>query len=359
MFRQLNYSDIRAMRNSGKHIHTLLLWLGTFLVALASSLIFSWSYWQHAGSANTPSHPLTTVTSSTEPITPLPQSIPGLDKNKVELGKRLFHETRLSGGNSVACNSCHPLDRGGMDHMLHPVDMDGTEGLINTLTVFNCQFNFRQFWDGRAATLEDQVGGPLTDPYEMNSSWGLAVSRLQADPSYRAAFSASYRDGITPDNIRDAIATFERTLVTPNSRFDKYLRGDNKAITAEEAAGYDLFKNYGCINCHQGANVGGNMYEKLGIMREYFNDKNGIKRADMGRYAITHIQENLHEFRVPSLRNVAVSAPYFHNGSVNTLDEAVAVMGKYQLGLDLPREDIARITAFLKTLTGEYNGKPL
>lgn len=347
------------MRDSGKHIHIQLLRPGFFLVALTASLIFSWAYWQNAETPHVPSHKLTTVTTSTEPITPLPLQISGLDDNKVKLGGRLFHETGLSGSNSISCENCHPLDRGGTDHSIHPVGLDSSAGLINTLTVFNSGFNFRQFWDGRAATLEDQINEVVTDPIEMDSNWGLAVSRIQSNPSYRAAFSASYPDGITPDNIRNAIATFERSLVTPNSRFDQYLRGNKQAITPDELAGYNLFKNYGCINCHQGVNIGGNMYEKLGIMRDYFNDKNGTKRADMGRFAITHIEENLHEFKVPSLRNVAVTAPYFHNGSAATLDQAVAIMGKYQLGLDLPKEDIARITAFLITLTGVYNGSPL
>ncbi len=347
------------MRDPGKYIPNNLLWPGTFLVALISSLVFSWGYWQNAEAPYVPSKKVASAAISTEPITPLPLHVAGLDPDKVKLGSRLFHETALSVSNAIACDTCHPLDRGGTDHVQHPAGLDSNAGLINTLTVFNCGFNFRQFWDGRAATLEDQIDEPITDPLGMASNWDLAVSRLRAVPSYQADFSATYADGITPDNIKNAIATFERSLVTPNSRFDKYLRGDRNAITALELAGYNLFKSYGCINCHQGTNVGGNMYEKLGIMREYFNDKGGIKRADMGRYAITHIAENLHEFKVPGLRNVAVTAPYFHNGSASTLDQAVAVMGKYQLGLELPKEHIARITAFLKTLTGEYNGRPL
>ncbi len=299
------------------------------------------------------------MATATEPITPIPLAIPGLDNARAKLGSRLFHETKLSGNDTMSCASCHPLDKGGADHALHPVGKDSNSGLINTLTVFNCQFNFRQFWDGRAANLEDQIDEPINDPKGMNSNWNQVVSRLKADPSYQAGFLQSYPDGINPDNIRNALATFEHTLFTPNSRFDKYLRGDKSAITPNELTGYRLFNSYGCINCHQGMNVGGNMYEKLGIMREYFHDTNGVKQADMGRYAITHIEENMHEFKVPSLRNVAVTAPYFHNGSADTLEKAVAVMGKYQLGLDLPNEDISAITAFLKTLTGEYNGKPL
>ena len=296
---------------------------------------------------------------SSEPITPLPDSILGLDPKKVALGNALFHETRLSQNNTIACATCHRLEQGGVDGKQFPLGIKGEVTGTNAPTVFNSAFNFRQFWNGRAATLEDQATEVIANPLEMGSSWAEATAKLKLDAAYVARFSQIYNNGITPGNIVDAIATFERTLITPNARFDKYLKGDAQAITAYELAGYKLFKSYGCISCHQGKNIGGNFYEKLGVMRDYFTGSHNITEADQGRYAITKSPEDMHKFKVPSLRNVALTAPYFHNGSAQTLEQAVVTMGKYQLGLSLPDEDVARIVAFLRTLTGEYKGKPL
>ena len=292
-----------------------------------------------------------------EPITPLPESL-ALDARKVALGSRLFHDPRLSGDNSVACASCHALDRGGADGRARSIGIDGQTAAVNAPTVFNSGFNFRQFWDGRAESLEDQIDGPLNHPGEMSSSWPEVIGKLKNDAGYVSTFAAIYPEGIQARNIKDAIATFERALITPNSRFDKYLRGERGALTADELGGYRLFRSYGCIACHQGVNVGGNMFERMGVMDDYFNDRGNITPADLGRFNVTRNEEDKHMFKVPGLRNVALTAPYFHDGSAVTLEQAVTIMGKYQLGVAIPSGDVALIVAFLKTLTGEFTGKP-
>jgi len=292
-----------------------------------------------------------------EPITPLPESI-SLDARKVALGNRLFHDPRLSRDNSVACASCHALDKGGVDGRERSIGIGGQTVDVNAPTVFNSGFNFRQFWNGRAESLEDQIDGPLNHPAEMGSSWPEVIGKLKNDAAYVSTFAAIYPDGIQAKTIKDAIATFERALITPNSRFDKYLRGKRGALTADELGGYRLFRSYGCIACHQGVNIGGNMFERLGVMGDYFKDRGNVTPADLGRFNVTKNEEDKHMFKVPSLRNVALTAPYFHDGSAVTLEQAVTIMGKYQLGVAIPAGDVALIVAFLKTLTGEYTGKP-
>jgi cytochrome c peroxidase len=293
-----------------------------------------------------------------EPIKPIPRELK-LDARKVALGKRLFHEPKLSKDNTISCASCHDLRKGGTDQRLRSLGIDGAEGAINSPTVFNSGFNFKQFWDGRAHSLEEQVDGPVQAAAEMGSKWEDVVSKLRASPDYVAAFKASYPDGIERANIKNAIAEFERSLYTPDARFDKYLRGDQAALTDDEKSGYEKFKSYGCSSCHQGVNVGGNMFGRLGAMADYFADRGNFTKADYGRFNVTGKEEDRYVFKVPSLRNVARTAPYFHDGSTERLETAVAVMGKYQLGQPLSPEDISQIVKFLKTLTGEYGGKPL
>jgi cytochrome c peroxidase len=295
---------------------------------------------------------------SADIVTPLPLSLP-LDSRKVELGGRLFKDPRLSGDGSIACAHCHSLDTGGVDRLPRSLGVGGMEGGINAPTVFNSGFNFHQFWDGRAETLEDQIDGPLQNPVEMDGTWPKALAVIAEDPQYAAAFNALYRDGIQRHNVKDAIATFERSLITPNSRFDRFLRGDQTALSKEEQAGYDLFKRIGCASCHQGQNIGGNMYQKLGIMEDYFAVRGHIGATDLGRLNITKREQDRYFFKVPSLRNVAVTPPYLHDGSAATLEEAVQVMARYQLGKKLKDSEVAKIVAFLRTLTGEYSGKPL
>ena len=296
---------------------------------------------------------------SNGPITPLPDSMPNLNPEKVALGKKLFHDPSLSHDNTIACASCHQLERGGVDGVQYSTGIQGNLSRLNAPTVFNSVFNFRQFWNGRAETLQEQVAEPIHNPLEMASNWAEVIRKLKKNQRYVTAFAQIYSTGIQEDNIADAIATFVSSLVTPNSRFDKYLKGEAHAITPYELSGYALFTSYGCISCHQGVNVGGNMYEKLGIMRDYFATQSNITEADKGRFTITQKPEDMYKFKVPGLRNVALTAPYFHNGSAQSLEQAVITMGKYQLGVFIPQEDVSKIVAFLRTLTGEYDGKPL
>jgi cytochrome c peroxidase len=291
-------------------------------------------------------------------IAPLPFTH-GLDVKKVELGKLLFNDPRLSGDGTISCAHCHNLATGGVDRLPHSLGLGGKEGGINTPSVFNSGFNFRQFWDGRALTLEDQIEGPLHNPAEMGGTWAQTIDALSKDTAFRNRFKAIYSDGLQPRNIKDAIATFERSLTTPNARFDQYLRGNQNALTAEELAGYRLFKQIGCTSCHQGLNIGGNMFQKLGIMEDYFVVRGHLTEADLGRFNLTHLEEDRHFFRVPSLRNIALTPPYLHDASAKTLEDAVAIMTRYQLGMELNPVEMTRIVAFLHTLTGEYEGRPL
>ncbi len=240
-----------------------------------------------------------------------------------------------------------------MDGLPRSVGVKGRLGTINTPTIFNSGLAFVQFWDGRAATLEAQIDGPLHNPLEMDGNWDDTLSKLRKDPTYPGKFAAIYSDGITADNIKDAIAVYERSLITPNSPFDHYLRGDKSALTDQQLRGYRLFKSYGCSSCHQGRLVGANLYEKMGIVADYFGSKQELTTADMGRFNITGIEEHRHEFKVPSLRNIARTAPYFHDASASDLHEAVYTMGYYQLGRKIPAGDIEAIVHFLHSLTGE------
>ncbi len=290
-----------------------------------------------------------------EPISPLPLTI-SLDIRKVELGKRLFGDSRLSLDNTISCASCHNLKQNGAGDQARSAGIGGALGDRNAPTVFNSGFNFRQFWDGRAETLEDQIDGPIHDRKEMATDWPQILDKLRADPDYVTAFSSIYGRPMDSSAIKDAIATFERSLITPNSPFDRYLRGDRSSLTEEEQEGYRLFKESGCSSCHQGILVGGNMFEKLGIVRDYFAGRSQITKSDLGRFNITGKETDRFEFKVPSLRNVARTAPYFHDGSAQTLEEAVSVMAKYQLGRELDENDVHRIVQFLESLNGELPG---
>ncbi len=290
------------------------------------------------------------------PIVPLA----GLDAEKIALGERLFSDPRMSGDNSTACANCHGLGNAGVDGLKVSIGVDGHQGKRNAPTVFNAALNLLQFWDGRVTSLEEQIDSPIENPLEMASSWNQIITKLEDDDYYKEAFSELYAKGITIDNIKNAIATFERSLVTPDSLFDRFLRGDDNAISNKAKAGFELFTNYGCISCHQGMNIGGNMFEKIGVMVPYYNESEEIlENEDYGRFHLTGVEEHQYEFRVPSLRNVARTAPYFHDGRVATLDEAVKIMALHQLGLNLDQREIEQIVAFLQTLTGEYNGEPL
>lgn len=293
-----------------------------------------------------------------EPIRPIATDTK-LDAKKVALGERLFNDKRLSKDNTLACASCHNLSKGGVDGTPTSTGIGGAKGPINAPTVFNSSLNFRQFWDGRAASLEEQAAGPVHNPLEMGSNWIEVIAKLSKDTALVDQMKQSYTDGLQGKNIQDAIAHFERSLTTPNSRFDKYLRGDKSALNGDELRGYQLFKAYGCVACHQGVNVGGNMFQTFGVMGDYFAKRGGLTSADLGRFNVTKNEADKHQFKVPSLRNVALTAPYFHDGSAKTLNDAVDVMFKFQLGRTAPAQDKEQIIKFLQTLTGEYKGKSL
>jgi len=300
--------------------------------------------------------PLAAAQAPDEPIKPLPQKLT-LDARKVELGRAMFNDKRLAKDDSLSCASCHDIAKGGADGKKTAVGIGGQVGGINTPTVLNSGFNFRQFWNGRAASLEEQAAGPVHDPMEMGSNWDQVLGKLNQDGALVGRFKGIYKDGLRPANIQDAIATFERSLVTP-SRFDRFLRGEPQAISQDEAQGYTLFKSYGCAACHQGVNVGGNMYQQFGVMDEYFKVRGSkMTDADLGRFNVTKLESDRHVFKVPSLRNVELTAPYFHDGASATLEEAVDVMFRFQLGRTAPAADKALIVKFLKTLTGEKETK--
>lgn len=289
-----------------------------------------------------------------EPLLPIPKSV-DFPFDKAALGDRLFHDPRLSANNSISCAHCHELASGGTDNLGKSVGVEGAVGDIKSPTVYNSGFSFVQFWDGRAATLEEQIDGPVNNPVEMASNWLEVVTKLQADASMVAAFSEIYPDGITPANIKNAIATFERSLVTADSSFDQWLRGDETALEAKALEGYRLFKDYGCVSCHQGMNVGGNMYGYMGAMGNYFADRGGkINQGDLGRFNVTGLSEDRHLFKVPSLRLVVLNAPYFHDGSAETLQEAIDIMARYQLGRKIPEQDVEAIIAFFHALVGKH-----
>ncbi|MHC8357696.1 cytochrome-c peroxidase [Pseudomonas sp. LB3P81] len=293
-----------------------------------------------------------------EPLKPLPP-VPQQNPLRVELGRQLFNEPRLSVNTTRSCASCHHLEKGGDDNQAFSIGFNGVPVTINTPSVFNATLNFRQFWNGRADTLETQIHEVVKSPSEMGSNWDHVVEVLSADPGYRSAFGNAYPNGVTMNNVQNALATYERTLLSRNSRFDQYLLGDTDILTAEEKYGYQRFKDYGCIACHQGVNIGGNMFQKFGVMGDYFKVRGNPTDTDLGRYLVTKDEEDRNVFKVPSLRNVAVTAPYFHDGSANTLEEAVDVMFKFQLGRIPSTKDKTLIISFLKTLTGEWEGKPL
>ena len=289
---------------------------------------------------------------ATEPINPIPDHVE-VDPDKVALGRDLFHDPRLSKDGTVSCASCHDLSDGGDDGRRVSLGIEGKEGVINSPTVFNSGLNFRQFWDGRAATLEDQIDDPVQSPIEMGSLWADVVSTLYEDERYPGRFSAIYSDGISRKNVKNAIAEFMRSLLTPDSPFDRWLEGDDSALNPLEKHGYALFKSYGCVSCHQGANVGGNMFQVFGVINEYFKRRGNITDADMGRFNVTGNSADRHSFKVPSLRMAAHTAPYLHDGSAATLRDAVDAMFEFQLGREAPDEDKDAIVAFIRTLAGK------
>ena len=295
-----------------------------------------------------------------EPIRPIIPS-QNVDERKAELGFALFHDPRLPVDNTVACASCHAPDMGGVDNHQYSHGVEERLGGVNAPTVYNAVYNFVQFWDGRAKTLAEQAAGPPLNPVEMASeSFDEIIAKLQQDENYVKLFAELYPEGITEATITNAIEEFERTLVTPNSQFDKWLLGDDNALTAQELRGYELFKEYSCATCHTGVNLGGESYELMGLRRHYFEERGlELTEEDNGRYKQTQDERDRHRFKVPGLRNVELTWPYYHDGSRLTMDDAVRDMALYQCDVELAEGEVQDIVAFLRTLTGEYKGEKL
>jgi len=282
------------------------------------------------------------------PIQPIPRKIE-IDTRWANLGKALFHSPLLSKNNTVSCSSCHLIEFGGDDGFPVSTGVNNAKGERNSPTVLNSSFNFRQFWDGRVSTLSDQISGPLHNPIEMGTTWEEVIKKLRSDSYFKKTFFSLDPQGVTSENIIKAITTYEESLITPNAPIDRYLLGDQNALTEQQQRGLKHFINHGCTSCHQGANIGGNMYQKLGGVHSI----PPILADDQGRYRITHQEQDKYVFKVPSLRNVADTGPYFHNGAVDTLPEAVRIMASSQLGRELPENEIEDIVALLHAFSSK------
>ncbi len=281
-------------------------------------------------------------------IQPIPRQIE-IDTRWVSLGKALFITPLLSKNNTISCSSCHLVDFGGDDGFPVSTGIDNAEGERNSPTVLNSSFNFRQFWDGRASSLSDQISGPVHNPVEMGSSWAEIIKKLSADIYFSRAFLSLDPHGVTRENIVKAITTYEESLITPDAPIDRYLLGDNTALTEQQQRGLHHFINHGCTTCHQGINIGGNMYQKLGRV----NTIPDILIKDLGKYQITKKEQDRNVFKVPSLRNVADTSPYFHNGAVDNLPQAVRIMASAQLGRELPEQEVEDIVALLHAFSSK------
>ncbi len=290
----------------------------------------------------------TNVVFAKEPIDPI-LPVKNINLAQVELGKKLFFDPRLSKSGFISCNSCHNLGMGGTDNLKTSIGHKWHQGPINSPTVLNSSMNIAQFWDGRAEDLKAQAGGPIANPGEMASSHTLAVDVLESIPEYVIEFKQTFgKDHINIDQVTEAIAEFEKTLVTPNSRFDQWLLGNKNVLTSKELAGYKLFKDSGCVACHYGPAVGGLSFQIMGVFEPY-----ETKSSAEGLSAVTGKDADRFKFKVPTLRNVELTYPYFHDGEAETLTEAVDVMGRLQLGKKFSSAENANIVAFLKTLTGD------
>ncbi|WP_152613610.1 cytochrome-c peroxidase [Inquilinus limosus] len=286
-----------------------------------------------------PAAPFPPQAAEQEPITPIPPPPPA-DPLKVALGERLFDDPRLSRDGQRACSSCHDPHTNGADGNRLDTTLEGAPLRFNTSTVFNAALSFRLDWAGGFRTLEAQAASSLESPDIMGTSIDAVLDKLRNDPDMVARFRETYGAGPDRASLLDAIATFERSLLTPGSPFDRWLQGDPGALTAEAQDGYRLFKSLGCVSCHQGVNIGGNLFQRHGIFHPLASPDPAI-------------------LRVPSLRNIATTAPYFHDGSAATLDEAVRNMALAQLDRTLSDPQVAAITAFLRSLTGTYKGHPV
>ncbi|MEA3552912.1 MAG: cytochrome-c peroxidase [Campylobacterota bacterium] len=290
---------------------------------------------------------LTTIVLSKELITPIPNNAI-YDKQKAILGKKLFFDIRLSANDTISCANCHFLNDGGDDNIALSFGIDGKVGSIHSPTVYNSRYNIAQFWDGRAKNLKEQVSGPIHNPVEMGTNFKDIIEKLKKDETLVKEFGKLYEYGITKDSIIDAIVEFENALVTPNAPFDKFLRGDFSALDDLEKEGFQLFKDYGCISCHNGVNIGGNLFQKVGIVKKFESELNNL-----GKFESTNNENDKNYFKVPTLRNIDKTAPYFHDGSVDSLKKAVLIMFEVQLGIEPQDDEVEKIVKFLQSLNGE------
>lgn len=283
-----------------------------------------------------------------EPIKPI-EMLAVTAPEQVDLGRMLWFDTRLSKSGSLSCNSCHDLAKGGTDNIPTSIGHGWAEGPINSPTVLNSGFSLAQFWDGRAKDLKEQAGGPIANPLEMASSHEHVVKVLNSIPKYQTLFHKAFNSNsdITIEQVTTAITQFEDTLVTPNAAFDLWLKGDDAALTAQELKGYELFKSSGCVACHNGQAIGGGSFQKFGVFEQYTT-----QNLSEGRYAVTGKEQDKGWFKVPTLRNIELTYPYFHDGKVNSLAEAVNIMGRIQLNREFTTAETTDMVAFLKTLTG-------
>ncbi|MBT3200112.1 MAG: c-type cytochrome [Phycisphaerales bacterium] len=279
---------------------------------------------------------------------------------KAALGKKLFNDKRLSKDNTISCASCHAMDKGGTDQEAVSTGVNKQKGPINSPTVFNAMYNVKQFWDGRAKDLQDQAAGPVENPIEMAEKWDNVIVKLKADTAFNAEFKVAYPDGLSKKNVTHAIAVFEETLITPNCKFDKFLAGDTKSLNQAEQAGWRLFQLNACATCHCGAAMGGQSFELMGRKKNYFTQSGReLTKEDNGLSNFTKNESDKHKFKVPTLRNIAITFPYFHDAGAKDLETAVKVMADVQSGRSLSQPQIDNVVAFLKTLTGELEGKTL
>lgn len=295
-------------------------------------------------------------------IQPIPRTV-DLNPDIVELGRLLFSDSRMSEKN-MSCIGCHNIGTNGADNRKVSINIQGGKDIMNTPTIFNIGLNTRLGWNGRHLSLENQLDAVLGNTKHMDGNWENILKRLKQDPDYVAEFKRQYPDGITHNNVKHAIVHFERSLITPDAAFDQYLRGDESAINEDQKSGFILFKQYGCVSCHQGVNLGGNLFARLGTFKSPFEKKKKKltqkqRTYNLGRYNYTGDESDKRVFRVPSLRNVAKTSPYFHTGGIKRLEKAVKFMAKYQIGRAMSDEDARLITEFLRSLNGQYNGRQI
>ena len=328
--------------------------LAIVIAVLLFSAIVLWSESPSGKTGATINHSLLTATylgDGQPALVPIPRQVE-LDPRAVQLGRRLFHDPILS-GNGFSCSTCHPVDGYGVDGLARSIKTGGGFDVMNTPSVLNSGFNASQLWNGKARSLEEQLDGVINNPLHMDSSWQKVLANLKGEPDYASAFASLYPAGISQASVSHAVSSYERSLITPDSALDGYLRGDEQALTQQQLKGLELFQQYGCISCHQGVNLGGNLFARSGIYESIHTEQEQLNDFDFGRYTYTGDPRDKFVFRVPSLRNVAKTAPYFHDGKVERLDEAIRTMARAQLNIDMPDEDVDLIEQFLHSLTGQ------